>query len=106
MLASQVAFLSDVPLAALVLLSGTPVDEATIKRNLHRRRGLPVFVAHGRSDDVLPFAAADRFRRELAAAGLQVTWFPFADGHAIPAEVVVALNDFLGRLGLPVAVRR
>ena len=106
MVASQVAFLSDVPLTALILLSGTPVDEESLRRTLARRRGLPVFIAHGRSDDVLPFAASDRFRRELAAAGLQVTWHPFAGGHEIPAEVVVALNDFLAHLGLPVAARR
>jgi phospholipase/carboxylesterase len=74
--------------------------------SLEDRTGLPVFIAHGRSDDVLPFEAADSFRRELAAAGLAVTWHPFSDGHAIPAEVVVALNDFLAHLGLPIAARR
>jgi phospholipase/carboxylesterase len=106
MVASQVAFQSDVPLTALILLSGTPVDVESWRRNFVKRRGLPVFIAHGRSDDVLPFEAADSFRRELAAAGLAVTWHPFSDGHAIPAEVVVALNDFLAHLGLPIAARR
>jgi phospholipase/carboxylesterase len=103
MVASEIAFRSDQPIAALVLLSGTPVDEASWRRSFGKRRGLPVFIAHGRSDDVLSFALADRFRRELAAAGLAVTWFPFDDGHAIPAEVVGALNDFLAHLGPPVA---
>jgi phospholipase/carboxylesterase len=54
-----------------------------------------VFIAHGRRDDVLPFAVADRLRRELEAAGLRVTWFPFDGGHEMPEPAVVALNAFL-----------
>ena len=40
MVASEVAFRSDTPLRALVLLSGTMVDEASWERNFSRRRGL------------------------------------------------------------------
>jgi phospholipase/carboxylesterase len=93
--ASDLAFTSDDEIAALVLLSVTPVSEATWRRGLEGRRGLRVFVSHGRSDDILPFAAAERFQRELSDAGLVVTWVPFDGGHEIPGEVVVALNKFL-----------
>jgi predicted esterase len=48
---------------------------------------------------VLPFAAADRLRLKLEAAGLKVTWSPFEGGHEIPARVVIALNEFID--GLP-----
>jgi phospholipase/carboxylesterase len=95
MVASDIAFTTDDAIAALVLLSGTPVDEATWRRGLARRRGLRVFISHGRADEVLPFAASQRFERELAAAGLAVTWFPFDGGHEVPAPVVAALNSFL-----------
>ena len=98
MVASEVAFRSHTPLAALVILSGTPVDESSWENHFSERRGLPVFLAHGRRDSTLPFAAADRFRRKLEAAGLQVIWFPFDGGHEMPATVVIALNDFLARL--------
>jgi phospholipase/carboxylesterase len=100
MVASQVAFLSDDRLAALVLLSGTMVDEATWERAFASRRGLPVFISHGRRDEILPFEVAERLVRKLQAAGLQVTWFPFDGGHEIPVEVVVALNAFLKNLPL------
>jgi phospholipase/carboxylesterase len=100
MVASQVAFSSDDNLAALILLSGTLVDEAAWKLTFARRRGLPVFVAHGRRDDILPFDVAERFARELEAAGLRVTWFPFDGGHEVPEAVVVALNSFLTNLPL------
>jgi phospholipase/carboxylesterase len=95
MVASDLAFTTSDDIAALVVLSGTPVDEATWRRGFARRRGLRVFVSHGRSDRVLSFAAAERFQRELAEAGLAVTWVPFDGGHEVPAEVVAALNTFL-----------
>ena len=95
MVASALAFTTNDALAALVLLSGAPVDEATWRRGLANRRGLPVFVAHGRADPVLSFAGAERFQRELADAGLAVTWVPFEGGHEVPAEVVTALGAFL-----------
>ena len=98
MVASEVAFRSDTPLSALVILSGTIVDERSWESRFHERRGLPVFVAHGRQDRTLPFAAADRLRRKMEAAGLQVTWFPFDGGHDMPADVVDALNAFLAGL--------
>jgi phospholipase/carboxylesterase len=95
MVACDIAFTTDEPVAALVILSGTPVDEAVWLRGLANRHGLRVFVSHGRADPTLPFTAADRFRKELAAAGLEVTWVPFDGGHEIPAVVVTALNAFL-----------
>lgn len=100
MVASEVAFRSDVELRALVLLSGTPVDEASWERHFDRRRGTPVFMSHGRGDTTLPFAAAERFRAKLEAAGVKVTWFPFDGGHEIPATVVVELNRFIDGLQL------
>jgi phospholipase/carboxylesterase len=100
MVAAEITFRSDEPLTALVLLSGSTVDEAGWQQGLAARRGLPVFVSHGQTDVILPFAVADRFRQNLQRAGLQVTWVPFPGGHEIPAEVVVALNQFLGRLPL------
>ncbi len=98
MVASEVAFRSDTPLAGLVLLSGTVVDEASWRAGYARRRGLPVFVAHGRRDGVLPFASSDRMRQDLHRAGLDVTWYPFDGRHDIPADVVTELNRFLSRV--------
>ena len=98
MVAAQVAFLSDEPLRALVLLSGTLVDEALWKANFARRKGLRVFIAHGRTDPVLSFGAAERMQSEMSAAGIQVTWFPFDGEHETPTTVITALNEFLSHL--------
>lgn len=101
MLSAEIAFHTDQPLAALILLSGTTVDEAAWVRQLSRRRSLPVFMAHGRYDGTLSFQNSDRFRAKLQAAGLNVTWLPFDGGHEIPEAVVVALNAFLQRTFIP-----
>lgn len=98
MVAAEVAYRTKVPLAGLVLLSGTPVDEQVWQSGYGQRRGLPVFLAHGRTDPVLPFSGSERMQRDLAAAGNRVTWHPFDGGHEIPAEVVIALNKFLREL--------
>lgn len=100
MVASQVAFRSKAPLSALILLSGTLVDEPSWENHFRERQNLPVFLAHGRADTVLPFEVADRFRQKLETAGITVTWVPFDGGHEIPAAVVVALNEFIARLQL------
>ncbi len=97
MIAAEVAFRSGTPIDALILLSGTPVDERSWEPGFGSRRGLPVFIAHGRHDPVLSFELADRFGSSLEAAGVRVTWVPFDGGHEIPASVIVRLNRFLGQ---------
>jgi phospholipase/carboxylesterase len=98
MVAADIAFASATPLRALVLLSATPVDERTWIRGLRRRRGLPVFIAHGRQDQVLPYAGSQHLQQVLSDAGLNVTFVPFDGGHEIPVPVVDALNEFLAKL--------
>ena len=100
MLSAEIAFQTDQDLAALVLLSGTTVNEAGWAERFPGRRLMPIFIAHGRQDGVLPFATMKRFQERLKATGLNVTWFPYDGGHDIPDEVIVALNVFLARIKL------
>jgi len=98
MLSGEIAFQTDQELAALVMLGGTTVNEAAWLERFPGRRRLPIFIAHGRQDGVLPFAIAERFAGKLKAAGLNVSWFPFDGGHNIPASVIRELNGFLRSL--------
>jgi len=95
MVAADVAFRSDQSLEALILLSPTFVDEQHWMEGMPRRKGLPVFISHGRRDDVLPFAASERLAQAMRDAGLKVTWVPFDGIHETPASVVTELNKFL-----------
>ena len=96
MVAAQIAFTSDEPLAALVILSGTGINRAAWQQQMPKRKSLRVFMAHGRADKVLPFDMAERLRDDMVAAGIDVTFVPFAGGHEMPVEVVTALREFLG----------
>ena len=100
-ISGEIAFQTDQELAGVVLLGGTTVNEAAWIEKLSDRRHLPIFIAHGRNDGVLPFEIAERFANKLRSAGLSVTWFPFDGGHNLPAVVIDELNAFLSTLQLP-----
>jgi phospholipase/carboxylesterase len=95
MTSAEIAFHSDQELAGLILLSGTTVDEEGWAQHFAGRRHLPIFIAHGRRDPVLPFERMERFQARLKAFGLNVTWLPFDGDHAIPDEVVAGMNTFI-----------
>lgn len=98
MLAAEWALFDPRPLHGLILLSGTFINEAAWRQRLESRRGLRVFISHGRRDDILPFALSEQLAAALRAAGAAVTWLPFDGGHEIPSEVVAALARWLGDL--------
>ena len=90
------------PLAGLVLLSGSLMDEAELTPRLPSRRGLSVRMTHGRADDVLPFERAEDLHRALVTAGLDVRFEPFEGGH----EVTPAVSEGTARFVREVASAR
>lgn len=99
---SQGAMLSlDVALAAapavqrVAALSGLLLADALPNLRATPAPHPPVFLAHGRHDEVVPFAGGERARMLLEKYAYTVTWRPFAGGHEIPGEVVRALAGFL-----------
>jgi phospholipase/carboxylesterase len=98
MTSAEIAFQTDQELAGLIMLSGTTVNEEAWAEHFAGRRRLPIFIAHGRQDHVLPFAIMDRFQQRLKAFGSDVTWLPFEGGHEIPPVVIDGVNAFVGRV--------
>lgn len=95
MLSCDVALRTERPLAGLVLLSGTLLAADEWAPLMPRRKGLPVFASHGRTDPLLPFATSELLRGMLNDAGLPVKWMPFHGGHEIPPGVLDGLGTFL-----------
>ena len=95
MTSAEIAFNSDQELAGLILLGGTTVDEEGWARRFSARSQLPIFIAHGRRDPVLPFDRMEKFAARLKASGLNVTWVPFDGDHSIPDQVVAGMNAFV-----------
>lgn len=79
--------------AALVLFSGAAPQE--LGEDWSSLDGMPIFISHGRSDDILPFERGRDIARRAEAAGAQVVFVPFDGGHTIPSQVVERAGLFL-----------
>jgi phospholipase/carboxylesterase len=88
---------NELDVAAMVLFSASRIafDEWQPLLASRRLDGLPVLVSHGESDPDLAFSAGEALRDCLAAAGADVTWLPFAQGHEIPLVVWRRLRTLL-----------
>jgi len=56
---------------------------------------LPIFMAHGSFDPMLPMSMGSRSRDLLAAAGYGVEWHDYPMAHAVCAEEVVDIRNWL-----------
>ena len=77
---------------ALALWSGSRLAFAEWAPSLHRLRGVPVDLLHGRDDANLGFDAGRSLHDALAGVGARVRWLPFDGGHEIPPQAWLALR--------------
>ena len=88
-------------LAGLAGLSGyLPLAATTAAERHAANADVPVFLAHGSADPVIPIARGRATRDALAALGHAVDWHEYAMPHSVCAEEVADLNRWLlGVLG-------
>lgn len=83
-------------LAGIVGMSGyLPLADKTAAERHAANRSTPIWLAHGRQDDVVPIGRAMASRDALAALGYSVSWSDYAMGHSVCPEELVALNRWL-----------
>lgn len=99
MLACDTALREQPTIAALALLSASRIALDEWEPLVHRVRGLPILVSHGRVDTDLGFSAGEGLRDLLVRGGARVTWVPFDSGHEIPLVVWRELRKFLSAIG-------
>ncbi len=75
------------PLAATLLAERSPANA-----------DVPVFLAHGRSDPVVPYAAGVATRDGLLAMGYPVEWHEYPMQHSVCMEEIGDLNRWLLRV--------
>jgi len=87
------------PLAALLALSTyLPLAAAFDAEREDVSRSVPIFMAHGRSDPVIPLARATTSRDQLNAAGYSVEWHEYEMPHSVCEDEIRAIAAFLGRV--------
>jgi phospholipase/carboxylesterase len=86
-------------LAGLVGLSGyLPLASTLVAERSEANRNTPIFLAHGRSDPVVPLAGAVASRDALIALGHPVEWHEYPMQHSVCAQEIVDLNRWLLRV--------
>jgi phospholipase/carboxylesterase len=69
---------------------------AEVLDNPHSQsRDLPVFMAHGTYDPMLPIAMGVESKSALQKAGFQIEWHEYPMAHAVCAEEIVAIRNWL-----------
>jgi phospholipase/carboxylesterase len=87
-LAGVLALSTYLPLAAMLAREKSAANAA-----------LPIFMAHGEYDPVIPLAAADASRRVLEREGYAVGWHVYPMPHAVCAPEITAIGAWLDGLG-------
>ena len=59
---------------------------------------LPIFMAHGHYDDVIPLARAEQSRRILEGLGYPVQWHVYPMPHSVCPQEIAHLSQFLGQV--------
>jgi phospholipase/carboxylesterase len=91
-----------VRLAGLIALSAYLIDPASLASEAaSANRDVPVFMAHGSDDDVVPYHRGEAARLALEHEGYRVAWHRFPTTHAATPEEIAAMGRFIGELLAP-----
>lgn len=82
----------------LALSTYLPLAEKIGKEASPANRAVPIFMAHGNYDDVIPIARAQASRRQLEALGYAVDWHEYPMPHSVCAPEVADIAAFLTRV--------
>jgi len=83
-------------LAGVVALSTyVPLQKDLERETSEENRAIPVFMAHGRFDDIIPLARAAASRDLLAGMGYKVDWREYAMPHSVCMEEIGHISAFL-----------
>jgi phospholipase/carboxylesterase len=80
-------------LSTYLPLAGTLAAERSAEN-----AGIPIFMAHGTADAVLPLALGDSSRRKLEALGYAVEWRTYAMPHSVCIDEIRAVGAWLTAL--------
>ncbi len=94
----EVALRSYQKIGALLLFSGTLLNELNWKQLAPQHAHTPFFQSHGIHDQLMPISKAEELEKLLIDGGLVGKLHTFQGGHEIPRHILQQLSAFLNKL--------
>ena len=86
-------------LAAVLALSTYLPLAATLEAEASaENKDIPIFMAHGQHDDIIPIRRAEASRDALQKLGYKVEWHAYPMPHSVCAPEIRDMSTFLGRV--------
>jgi phospholipase/carboxylesterase len=84
------------PFAGILALSCyLPLAESLARESSEASRAVPIMMAHGVSDPLIPLALAEQSRDRLQQLGYMVDWHTYPMTHAVYPQEIRDLRDWL-----------
>jgi phospholipase/carboxylesterase len=86
-------------LAGVMALSTyLPLAGAVAKERVEANQDVPIFMAHGQYDDIIPLARARASREHLEKLGYKIEWHDYPMPHSVCAPEIEHISAFLSRV--------
>ena len=82
----------------LALSTYLPLASTVASERGQANRDVPIFMAHGRFDDIIPIERAQASRKHLEALGYAVQWHEYPMPHSVCAPEIAEIAAFLTRV--------
>jgi len=82
----------------LALSTYLPLAATLEKERSEANKDLPIFMAHGQLDDIIPIRRAEASRDALARLGYNVEWHAYPMPHAVCAPEIEDISRFLSKI--------
>ena len=79
----------------LALSTYLPLNQKLAGEKSAANASLPIFMAHGLHDDIIPLVRAEQSRKVLAELGYAVQWRTYPMPHSVCAEEIADISRFL-----------
>ena len=82
----------------MVLSSYAPIPETLAQDVSPANRDVPIFMAHGRMDQVIPLFAAQASHELLQSLGYKLEWHEYAMAHSVCIEEIEHIGEWLRKV--------
>jgi len=95
----QTGLRQSTPLAGLLCLSGyLPLPQTLVSERHANNQQVPIYLAHGRVDTVIPIQRAKESRDFLVQLGYQVEWHEYSMPHSVCLEEINDISTWFKRV--------